>query len=555
MRDDRVALRGEKTFVLLHDVGTQVVLPADKYLPVYASGESPYEVEVEKGISAGRPMPKVQQFAIAVLTPDGEPASGAEAAIIKAHQYVGIENNHFNSSYGTRVRKVGADGLLKVRRDVAHYEVVVLHKTGWACAARKDVEAVGQIRLKPMGAIAGTIHIGSRVGAGEEVMASHTEMGGPESGQVSFTYRVTADQKGHFSLPEVVTGRLEASWLRKGRNRSQYGTSRTKVMVEAGKTASVSIGGKGRPVTGRMQIPPELAGRIASAWISGRLITGVTDPWGGIKLPHTWMDMSETERREWSAAYFAKRKQENGGQAYGTTSYMFQIEPDGTFRIEDVVAGSYQLSLTVHDMQSGNGRPESVGTVNKHFEVPEMKAGRSDEPLSLGELPLVRPQPIAVGKPLPPMSLTDLHDKPLRSCDFAGRYLVLSVKSILGRQLPISGIGAIRDRVAKDRRLVLVTVYLGPEPEDFAGYAAEHGMDWPQAFMGYEDVMRLFVRQYSAPDWLVYLIGPDGKVLAAETKLEDVIPAIDKILGPSGSATEPAAAAGTATQAAVDCDE
>ena len=66
------------------------------------------------------------------------------------------------------------------------------------------------------------------------------------------------------------------------------------------------------------------------------------------------------------------------------------IKPDGTFRVDDVPAGAYSLSIRVHEPPTGQqGRPgDEVGRLSHEFEVPEMPGGRSDEPLDIGTLEL-----------------------------------------------------------------------------------------------------------------------------------------------------------------------
>ena len=61
------------------------------------------------------------------------------------------------------------------------------------------------------------------------------------------------------------------------------------------------------------------------------------------------------------------------------------IGPDGSFRLEGVPQGSYQL-------QVWSKGPDEPGTTRleagTEFEVPATPEGRSDEPLDLGALPL-----------------------------------------------------------------------------------------------------------------------------------------------------------------------
>ena len=65
---------------------------------------------------------------------------------------------------------------------------------------------------------------------------------------------------------------------------------------------------------------------------------------------------------------------------------------DGSFRIEDVEAGTYDLVIVVdeppHNPQDSPSH-KALGTARREVIVPEMPGGRSDEPLDLGTIPLV----------------------------------------------------------------------------------------------------------------------------------------------------------------------
>jgi hypothetical protein len=70
---------------------------------------------------------------------------------------------------------------------------------------------------------------------------------------------------------------------------------------------------------------------------------------------------------------------------------MFRPEEDGSFRVEDVPAGKYMLSVQLFkpadDGQRRNfGQPQA--NLTYAFSVPEIPGGRSDEALDLGTVTL-----------------------------------------------------------------------------------------------------------------------------------------------------------------------
>ena len=72
------------------------------------------------------------------------------------------------------------------------------------------------------------------------------------------------------------------------------------------------------------------------------------------------------------------------------TSFTLNVEPDGSFRIDDVRAGTYELIIEVNKKPTEQGGPgnEALATTRHQVVVPEMPGGRSDDPLDLGGIPL-----------------------------------------------------------------------------------------------------------------------------------------------------------------------
>ena len=68
--------------------------------------------------------------------------------------------------------------------------------------------------------------------------------------------------------------------------------------------------------------------------------------------------------------------------------YAFSLAPDGSFRVEDVPAGTYDVNVMVLEVeQRENSRStRSIGSASKQIIVPPMPGGRSDEPLDIGTI-------------------------------------------------------------------------------------------------------------------------------------------------------------------------
>jgi hypothetical protein len=147
--------------------------------------------------------------------------------------------------------------------------------------------------------------------------------------------------------------------------------------LEPGAMVRLILGGTGRPVVGKAVLPAELAAR--DDWI---------------------YSFCHLIRKPTAAAGQAGEM----GRGAGKT-FVFKVEPDGSFRSEDIEAGDYEIQIIVHKRPTegvGLGH-EVLGLVRREVVVPEMPGGRSDEPLDLGAIPVtaVKKNPTAPGASKP----------------------------------------------------------------------------------------------------------------------------------------------------------
>ena len=103
------------------------------------------------------------------------------------------------------------------------------------------------------------------------------------------------------------------------------------VDVAPAATVRLTLGGTGRPVVGKVDLPAEFAGR--GDWLYGfcYLIRKASESSGRPPQP---------EKRPGRRAH---------------TSFTFKVEPDGSFRIEDVEAGTYDLLIEVNKRPADQG--------------------------------------------------------------------------------------------------------------------------------------------------------------------------------------------------------
>jgi hypothetical protein len=100
----------------------------------------------------------------------------------------------------------------------------------------------------------------------------------------------------------------------------------------------------------------------------------------GMRQPRNWRAMSPEERRRYTRSWRDSPESEAFKQEVGT--YEFPVQPDGTFRVEDVLPGSYRMQVRAQAIGSNPGGPAAKAEIR--IEVPD--GSPTDPPLDVGIL-------------------------------------------------------------------------------------------------------------------------------------------------------------------------
>lgn len=210
-------------------------------------------------------------------------------------------------------------------------------------------------RAAEPGKLEGRVVIGTKPAARTRVLV---EGYGPGN---NFRAEAETGAEGRFTLPNVPPGKYRVSRLveftqttAQGSAAAEVGTHGEPVEVTAGRTAAVTVGGRGRTVVGQLTAGQGLEGR---------------------KLAFTAGNFRFLTRKEARAGGFPGRV------------YVLHIQEDGSFRCEDVPPGEYSLFLTVKEFHGSLDGPE-IGRVSQDVSVPEEEG--AGLPVSLGKVPVPR---------------------------------------------------------------------------------------------------------------------------------------------------------------------
>jgi len=184
-------------------------------------------------------------------------------------------------------------------------------------------------------------------------------------------FRAQTDAEGKFAFPTIPPGEYRVAHMESGpaAGESQSATA----VVRVGDTTTILLGGRGRPVIGR------LAASGADSPVDWKNARGTIT----LKVPEVLRPESGDRAgfHAWSQTEEAKK------WARAQHSHPVAIAADGSFRVEDVEPGTYVLNVTLRIPNPAQPvGPSRSFQITKEFVIGEMAGGRSDTPQDLGTL-------------------------------------------------------------------------------------------------------------------------------------------------------------------------
>lgn len=467
-----------------------------------------------------------------VVDEDGLPAAGAQVSLSTDKLGVQVSHGKFKPMPGdveSRIVETDSQGDFDLGEAPAEgFDLIAVHDKGSAIVGSEEYLGSREIRLQPWGRIEGQLAQGRNASGNKIWMA-----GLPNSTWLlhrrDYRYEIECDADGHFVLGKVPAGWFEVGYLIRIGDSGWSITSRTPVEVAAGETAKMMLGGSGRPVVGKF-VPPE--GYDKSIYFGNGLRSlGRTRP--DEPRPENYDRMTRREQEQWRAQWRKSDEFRQYRDAYwhdpNWRQYTFGINDDGSFQIEDVIAGKYDFTVWIEERITGAGRPDEIGSYYDTIEVPEMPGGRSDEPLDLGELELAVHEPLRVGDAAPLFEAKTLDGKDLKLIDYRGKFVLLSFWQPVSHP-EIERLRELYDTYNPDGRLEIIGLAGHDTLEEVRNYLKENPVPWPQIYTS-EEFKAGVAKDYRIPGlpW-IFLIDPDGKIVASGLRGEKLKSAVRKNL-------------------------
>jgi thiol-disulfide isomerase/thioredoxin len=489
--------------------GHRLRIEADGYAP----GISRSIADDEGNASVDFELLAAEYITGSVRLPGGEPAAGAEVVLVIPSEPAFINNGRPPTGRTHRVVKTGADGRYTFPPEEPPFTIVALHDRGFAQVSSSNLARAGELVLQPWGRIEGSLRVGNRPGDGLPVLINGGPRGDTEHALPWFEYATTADRSGNFVFDRVVPGSITVARKIELSDHSYSSANTTAITLKPDATARVTLGGTGRPVIGRVIVPEGLRERV---------------DWG-YSFNHLTAKPSIWNRAMSQLGMPAK--------APGS-DYAVKVELNGSFRVEDVIAGSYTLNIRLQEAPSNpreHGSFEPIGTARREVTVPEMSGGRSNLPLDLGEISLVSVPPrkvVKIAELAPAFRVETLDGKPLDLGDFRGKYVLLDFWATwcgpCVAETPY--LKETFDAFGHDERFAMIGLSLDKSKDAPKSYVEKNGLQWTQGFLG--DWAKTKIPEDYGVNGIpsIWLIGPDGMIIAKDLRGKGIKKAVALIL-------------------------
>ena len=288
--------------------------------------------------------------------------------------------------------KTGPDGRYSFPPQDEPFGILVVHDKGFGDRTREEMAQSPDVTLKPWARIEGTFRIRGTPGIHQRDRRQPRFARYFRADYRFQSYSVTTDDQGRFVIDRILDGEANFTWLSGRRPTMTESSAGPAVDVRSGQTVHVDLGGPGRPLIGQVVLsaPDEAkaADRLTRRPRRQRVRLAPDQA-----LPDADSTGLPDLGREEAAAYKIKWYHTEPGRAYMRTRrfHLFYVGADGRFRIEDVVPGSYTLSIGVASTPGITHpltRNRFEGRIERDVEVGPIPGGHSEEPLDLGKIPL-----------------------------------------------------------------------------------------------------------------------------------------------------------------------
>ena len=328
-----------------------------------------------------------------VMTPEGLPAEGAKVALGIPGAQIYVKNGDIDDgqTYAQRT-EVNVAGRFRFPSQSTAYQLIIIHQSGFAHFKSDQAERNDLVRLTPWAKAEGIFRVAKKPVGSVKLYLSSGDIHsyGADVPNIFTTCEAVSEQDGSFGFERVFpgSGRVGRSILRIVDEGAKEVTSSTSLAAEfiSNQTTRVEFGLIGCPVVGKLIKPESHEDRVM--WSFADIgVERQLGP-GPVPIPDE-LKNQPAKTQDWYLTW----KESDAGKAWLAASLETQevrrdsirfnatCDTQGQFRIDDMPAGTYTLSVRFYES------PLAGQLLDYVFSVSETNA-TNGETIDLGALQL-----------------------------------------------------------------------------------------------------------------------------------------------------------------------
>jgi hypothetical protein len=318
-----------------------------------------------------------------VLAPDGSPAPGVSVGVSgdPTRSYIQLSNGRLRSyNDRSRIATTDSDGKFDIPSVPDDGTVVAAGDPGFARAPLTEVRSTGTVTLQLWGRIEGTLKSHGQPAVGKDLLFN---LSIPGFGTDFNGYKSTTDDQGQFTMEKIPPGDGAIVRLISTSPNSWSYSDSTPVTVKSGETTQVTLGDNGATLVGRIQFNNPPTNNEALNYqgnLSGQMP----------QMPH-FNSPTETQAYYKTPEYQALMRLHK--------NYTVEMNPDGSFTVDDVVPGTYSLQIFARINKGNLWAQPPIAQGSTTVTVPDTFSPTT--PIDIGEVVLTPTPPAPPGSTSP----------------------------------------------------------------------------------------------------------------------------------------------------------
>ena len=334
----------------------------------------------EESVRIDFELTKAENIAATVLTPEGQPASGAKVALGIVGSRIEITDGTINEGSTSAARCDTDDaGRFRFSCPETAYQIAITHPSGFARLKSSQQKIPNRIQLTAWARVEGTFHIGLQPAPNAYFPLATTSVHSyePPRPMIRAFDVAWTDADGRFVFERVLPGdgflgSGGASRVRADGVYENISLTEVPVTLSAGQTAHVDLNHWLRTVSGKLASPTGSKEKVPwkSAFITIR-IDSSRPP-----APEDFQGTPE-QGKAWRAVLQAYEQRH-----FVISLFTANVDPDGSFCSVHLPPGNYVMDVQFKQ------RPPSHRSTYRFFVPPPIDIQQASQPLDLGTLVL-----------------------------------------------------------------------------------------------------------------------------------------------------------------------